>query len=225
VSAQTEPADDAVLQDEPARYDVVETATPFRSERVIDVRTDVVRMPNGDTAQRDVVVHPGAVGIIALDDDDRVLLVRQYRHAVGHFCWEPPAGLLDERGENPLAAARRELFEEAHVEAGRWDVLVDGFTSPGMTDEAVRVYLARDVGSAPGERHEGEHEEADMPTRWVPLDHAVDAVLAGQLHNPMAVMGLLATAQARRDGFARIRPADAPWPQMSDWPGSRAAHT
>jgi len=214
----------ASIADEPSRYAVVDSKEQFVSGHVIDVRTDIVRMPSGDTTARDVVVHPGAVGVIALDPEDRVLFIQQYRHAVGHLCWEPPAGLLDEAGEDPLDAARRELFEEAHVVAERWAVLLDAFTSPGLTDEAVRIYLARDVRPAEGERHQGEHEEVDMPTRWVALDDAVAALLAGRLHNPMAAMGVLATAAARRRSYADLRPADAPWPQMSQWPGSRAAH-
>ena len=209
--------------DEPLRYPVLDSRVQFRSGHVIDVRTDVVQMPSGETTDRDVVVHPGAVGIIALDDEDRVLFIQQFRHSVAHLCWEPPAGLLDEPDEDPLDAARRELFEEAHVRADRWDVLVDAFTSPGMTDEAVRIYLARDVRPAEGARHEGEHEESDMPTRWVPLDDAVTAILQGRLHNPMAAMGVLATAAARAESYADVRDAHAPWPQMSQWPGSRAA--
>jgi 8-oxo-dGDP phosphatase len=212
-----------VLVDEPLRYPVVESTLQFTSGHVIEVRTDVVRMPSGDTTDRDVVVHPGAVGVIALDDDERVLFIQQYRHSVGHLCWEPPAGLLDEPGEDPFETARRELFEEAHVRAQRWDVLVDAFTSPGMTDEAVRIYLARDVRPAEGARHRGEHEELDMPTRWVHLDEAVDALLSGRLHNPMAMMGVLATAAARNRRYADLRAVQAPWPQMSQWPGSRAA--
>ena len=211
------------LTDTPASYDVTETRVALRSGRVIDVRTDVVTFPGGGAATRDVVVHPGAVGIIALDDEDRVLLVRQYRHPVRQRLWEPPAGLLDEPGEDPLVTARRELFEETHHEADRWDVLVDAFTSPGMTDEAIRIYLARDIRPAEGNRHEAEDEERDMPVAWFPLEDAVEAVLAGRLHNPLAVMGLLAAARARRSGYADLRPADAPWPQMSDWPGSSAA--
>jgi 8-oxo-dGTP pyrophosphatase MutT (NUDIX family) len=199
--------------DEPASQPVRSSSRVFTSGRVIDVRSDVVEMPDGSTAVRDVVVHPGAVGIVALDDQERVLLVQQYRHPVGHRLWEPPAGLLDIAGEDPLAAARRELFEEAHLTARRWDVLLDAFTSPGMTSESVRVYLARDVDPATGPKHAGLHEEADMPVRWVPLDDAVAGVFAGRLHNPMAVMGILATARARdEDGFASLRPADAPWP-------------
>lgn len=211
------------VNDSEASYHVVETSRVFHSGRVIDVRTDVVEMPNGDRATRDVVVHPGAVGIVALDDEDRVLLVQQYRHPVRHKLWEPPAGLLDQPGEDPLLAAQRELFEEAHHRAGRWDVLIDAFTSPGMTDESVRIYLARDVTQADEPKHEGEHEEVDMPVAWVHLEEALELALAGRLHNPMAVMGLFAAAYARSTGFSSLRPADAPWPQMSPWPGSRNA--
>jgi ADP-ribose pyrophosphatase len=211
------------LTDTPASYDVSDSQVAFHSGRVIDVRTDVVAFPGGGEATRDIVVHPGAVGIIAMDEAERVLLVQQYRHPVRQRLWEPPAGLLDEPGEDPLVTARRELFEETHHDADRWDVLVDAFTSPGMTDEAIRIYLARDVRPAAGERHEAEDEERDMPVAWFPLDEAVSAVVAGRLHNPLAVMGLLAATQARATGYANLRPGDAAWPQMSPWPGSRAA--
>lgn len=213
---------DAPIADTPTSYEVRDSTMLLHTERVIDVRSDLVVLPDGSTATRDVVVHPGAVGIIALAGDD-VLLVQQYRHTVGQLLWEPPAGLLDEPGEDPLVAAQRELFEEAHHRAERWDVLVDAFTSPGMTDEAIRIYLARDVRVADEPRYEAADEERDMPVRWVPLTDAVDGVLAGRLHNPMAVMGLLAVARARAQGFAGLRPADAPWPQMSPWPGSKRA--
>lgn len=214
----------ADLADEPSSdYPTLSSAVAFRSRRVIDVRTDTVQMPGGDQANRDVVVHPGAIGIVALDDQERVLLLRQYRHAVGRMLWEPPAGLLDEAGEDPLDAAKRELYEEAHLEADRWDVLVDAFTSPGMTDEAVRIYLARDVRESQEPKFSAEHEEADMPTRWVPLADAAAAVLDGRLHNPVAVMGVLAAAAASRTSYAELRPAGADWPEMSDFPGSANA--
>lgn len=212
------------LRDEPtADFEVLSTANAFRSGRVIDVRTDEVRMPDGATATRDVVVHPGAVGVIALDHQGRVLLLRQYRHAVRRRLWEPPAGLLDEPHEDPLAAARRELFEEAHCRAERWNVLVDLFTSPGMSDEAVRIYLARDVREADEPRYDRVDEEAELVLRWVPLEEAVVAVLSGALHNPLAALGLLAAARAAATEFAELRPAEAPWPEMSEFPGSQAA--
>lgn len=215
--------DGGALVDVPESYPVIETVSTFRSGRVIDVRTDLVAMADGGTVQRDVVVHPGAVGVVAYNEADEVLLVRQYRHPVRQLLWEPPAGLLDQAGESPLDAAKRELYEEAHLTAKRWDVLVDAFTSPGMCDEAVRIYLARDVEEATQERHVGAHEEFDMPTRWVPVDEAVDAILAGRLHNPLAAMGLLALVRARENGFAGLRTGDAPWPQMSPFSGSASA--
>jgi 8-oxo-dGDP phosphatase len=209
-----------VRDEPPSPYSVARSTVGFRSGRVIDVRTDEVAMPSGSTATRDVVVHPGAVGIVVLDVGGRVLLLQQYRHPVRRRLWEPPAGLLDEPHEDPLAAAKRELFEEAHLQAGRWDVLLDVFTSPGMTDEAVRIYLARDISPATGPRFQGQHEEAEMPVEWVPLDEAVRAAQRGDLHNPLAVMGVLAASAAAQEAFAGLRPADAPWPEMSAFTGS-----
>jgi len=171
-------------------------------------------MPSGDTVSRDVVVHPGAVGIVAVDADDRVLLIQQYRHPPGRLLWEPPAGLLDVPGEPPHVTAARELFEEAGHRASTWHVLVDLFTAPGMSDEAVRLYLARDLTEVPPEeRHEGEHEEADMPIAWLALDEAADRVAAGAFHNPLAIAGILAALRSRDRGWTGLRPVDAPWPE------------
>lgn len=167
-------------------------------------------MPDGAVVARDVVEHPGAVGVVALDADGRVGLIEQYRHPVGERLWELPAGLLDVFGESALAAAARELGEEAGLTAGRWDVLVDMLTSPGMTDEAIRVYLARDLQEV--ERPPGAHEEADLRLAWVPLTDAVTRVLAGKIRNGMACVGLLAAAQAQREGFVHLRAAEAEWP-------------
>jgi 8-oxo-dGTP pyrophosphatase MutT (NUDIX family) len=181
---------------------------------VASLRSDEVAMPGGASAVRDVLEHPGAVGVIALDDDGRVLLLRQYRHPVGRMLWEPPAGLLDIPGENPLVAAQRELFEETHRQAADWRVLVDAFTTPGISDEAIRIYLARKLTLSDAERHPGEHEEADMPLAWVPLDTLVARVIAGELHNPLLVMGALALRAALEAGqLENLRPADAPWPE------------
>ncbi len=205
----------------PASYPVEQTVERFRGG-VVSVRSDRVRMPSGDVAERDVVVHPGAVGILALDDDERVLLLRQYRHPPRRMLWEPPAGLLDVGGEPPLETAKRELFEEAGYRAGVWAVLADTFTSPGMCDEALRIYLARDlVPVAVDDRFVGIHEEADMPLEWVSLDDAVTKALAGQLHNPTAVVGILAAYAARARGWAGLRAADSPWPERPDGGASR----
>jgi ADP-ribose pyrophosphatase len=200
------------VADEPASGTVHRRDRRFAGA-VISVRTDRVELPNGAFVTRDVVEHPGAVGVIALDRDGRVLLVRQYRHCVARLLWEPPAGLLDVAAELPLVAAQRELYEEAGYRAGRWNVLVDAFTSPGISDESMRIYLAREPAAVPAsQRHIGENEEADMPVRWVGLDDAVGQVLAGRLHNPTAVMGMLAATRARENGWAGLRSGDAPWP-------------
>jgi 8-oxo-dGTP pyrophosphatase MutT (NUDIX family) len=192
----------------PHAYDVLDTDTVF-SGRVITVKKDQVAMPGGSSSQRDYVVHPGAVGVVALDDDGRVLLVQQYRHPVRRRLDELPAGLLDVEHEKALAAAARELAEEAGLAADTWHVLVDALTSPGMSDEAIRLYLARDVRVV--DRDVQEHEEAEITTLWEPLDDAVRRVLGGEIENAMACLGLLAAAQASRVGFAGLRPVSAPW--------------
>jgi ADP-ribose pyrophosphatase len=189
------------------------------SERLLDgmvwdVVRDTVDLGRAGRVRREYLSHPGAVGVLALDDVDRVLLVRQYRHPVRMELWELPAGLLDVDHEPPWRAAARELAEEADVRAATWHVLVDWFTSPGGMDEALRVYLARDVEPVPEpERHVREGEELDMPARWVDLDEALAAVLGGRLHNPSAVVGILAAHAARAGGWTTLRPVDAPWPE------------
>lgn len=175
-----------------------------------DVVRDTVELGDA-TVRREYVRHPGAVAVLALDDDDRVLLLRQYRHPVGQELWEPPAGLLDVDGEPLQVAAARELAEEADLVADRWWTLADYRTTPGGSDEHVRVFLARGLRPVPhGERHEREDEERDIEARWFMLDDAVGAVLAGTLHNPSAVVGVLAAAASRARGWTDLRPADAP---------------
>ncbi|MDP9467094.1 MAG: NUDIX hydrolase [Actinomycetota bacterium] len=193
----------------PHDHQVEDSQTVFEG-RIISVRKDQVTMPGETTSQRDVVVHPGAVGVVALDEQGRVLLVNQYRHPVRRRLDELPAGLLDKPGEPALDAAQRELVEEAGLAAETWHVLVDTLSSPGMTDEAVRTFLARDVRVV--DREVQEHEEADMTAQWVDLDEAVRRVLAGDIENAIAAVGLLAADRARADGFRSLRPADAPWP-------------
>lgn len=180
--------------------------------RIWDLLTDEVELPGGHVVVREYVRHPGAVAVIALDDDDRVLLLHQYRHPVRSFLWEPPAGLLDTEGEDLREAAARELAEEADLSAERWDVLADYYTSPGSSDEAIRIYLARGLSLVPeADRHERQEEERDMAVLWAPLDEAVAAVLAGRIHNPSSVVGILAAARARSQGWSTLRPVDSPW--------------
>lgn len=199
------------FQDTPEEWQVTATVTPFTGNKT-SVRTDDVVMPDGSVHSRDYQVHPGSVAVLALDSDNRVLVLRQYRHPVRHKLWEIPAGLLDIPGENPLHAAQRELYEEAHVKAEDWRVLADVYTTPGGCDEAVRVFLARDLSEAEGERFEVSEEEADMEQARVPLEELVRGVVAGDLHNNCLVVGVLSlTAVLAGDGVESLRPADAPW--------------
>lgn len=201
-------------RDEPLSWPVTASTTEFEG-RVIAVRSDTVRSPvDGSEFVRDVVVHPGAVAVVAVDDRDRVLVVRQYRHPVGLRPVELPAGLRDVDGEPPHEAAARELYEEGHVRAADWRVLVDLLVSPGMTNEALRVFLARGVETLPdADRFAGVAEEADLGVEWIPLDDLVAAVLAGDVQNATLVAGVLAARTARDGaGYDALRPVDAPWP-------------
>jgi ADP-ribose pyrophosphatase len=176
---------------------------------VITLRRDTVAMPGGGSSVREVVHHPGAVAVVALDDDDRVVMLRQYRHPVGARLRELPAGLRDEDGEPPLATAQRELAEEAELAAERWSLLTTTYSTPGFCDEMVLVYLAE--GLRPAERPDGfavEHEEADMTVERLPLTEAVQLVFDGEIRNAIAVIGLLAAVQVRA-AAPRLRPVDA----------------
>ena len=200
------------IVDVPEEWETTATSVPFEGKKT-SIRTDDVVMPDGSVVSRDYQVHPGSVAVLALDGDGRVLVLRQYRHPVREKLWEIPAGLLDVPGENPLHAAQRELYEEAHVKAEDWRVLADVYTTPGGCDEAVRIFLARDLSEAEGERFEVSEEEADMEHARVPLRDLVRGVLAGELHNNCLVVGALSlTAVLNGDGVESLRPADAPWP-------------
>jgi 8-oxo-dGTP pyrophosphatase MutT (NUDIX family) len=182
---------------------------------VWDVRRETVDLGEAGEVVREYVDHPGAVAVLALRQDrgsDEILLIQQYRHPVRAHEWELPAGLLDVDGEAPWVAAARELAEEADLRAGRWDLLADYVASPGGMNEALRVYLARDLSDVPkAERFDREHEEAGMPVRWVRLEDAVDAVLAGRMRNATVVIGVLSALVARDRGWATLRPVDEPW--------------
>ncbi|MGN9806265.1 NUDIX domain-containing protein [Micromonospora sp. L32] len=195
------------------RYELRDRQERFQG-RIFSVVTDEVTMPGGGTAKRDYVRHVGAVAVVALDDAGQVVLVRQYRQPVGRHLWELPAGLMDVDGEPLPAAAARELAEEADLTAGTLDLLVDVHTSPGFSDEVVRVFLARDLADVPAEqRHERRDEEADIQIVRLDLDEAVGMVLAGEITNGPCVAGLLAAARARDAGWSVLRRADAPLPR------------
>jgi 8-oxo-dGDP phosphatase len=190
----------------------VETSTELARGSIVRLRRDVVRTPDGELIAREVVEHPGAVAVLALDEAERVLMIRQYRHPVGRLLWEIPAGLRDVPGEPLRLTAERELLEEVGYRASSWNVLADYYSSPGMTDERIRVYLARGLEEVP-EAERGyvrRHEEAHLLLAWVPLDEAVARFLAGDVHNGVAGVGILSAYAARRGGFAALRDADAP---------------
>jgi ADP-ribose pyrophosphatase len=178
-------------------YRVVKTTERFQG-RVFDVVTDEVEMPGGGTAARDYIRHIGAVAVVALDDEGRVVLVRQYRHPIRAYLWELPAGLVDVAGEDLTATALRELAEEADLTAGRIEHLVDIYTTPGSSSERIRLYLATELRSVPA--HDRHDEELDIEVRRVPLADAVKMILHGEITNGPAVGGLLAA-----DALLRMR--------------------
>lgn len=201
----------ADIRDEPGAWPVHDSVILARGH-IVTVRRDAVELPDGEVVGREVVEHPGAVAILALDDEDRVLMIRQYRHPVGATLWEIPAGLRDVAGEPLVETARRELLEEAGCRAATWHLLVDYASSPGITTERLRVFLARNLTVVPAAEREyvPEHEEAYLTTAWVPLADAVRGILAGELHNGVAMVGILSAYAARGDGFKTLRHADEP---------------
>ncbi len=199
----------ALLEDEPQFADVTSSELVFGG-KVWDVRRDTFGY-NGAGIVREYIDHTGAVAVLALDDQDRVLLIKQYRHPVRMREWEIPAGLLDVTGEEPLVAAKRELAEEADISATTWNVLAEFYTSPGGSNEAIRVYLARGISEL--DAFERIDEEADIELRWVPLAEAVDAVLDRRIQNPSLVIALLSARTAKQRGWESLGEADAPWPR------------
>jgi 8-oxo-dGDP phosphatase len=201
----------AGLRDIAERWPVTASEQLARGQ-LLTVRRDMVRMPDGAVAGRELAEHPGAVGVVALDAAERVLLIRQYRHPAGALLWEVPAGLRDVVGEPIHLTAQRELLEETGYRAADWRVLADFYTSPGCSTERLRLFLARELTEVPaGERrYVPEHEEAFLTVAWVPLEQAVRQFLAGDLHNGVAGVGILSAYAARQDGFATLRQVDAP---------------
>ena len=208
-----EPLADEQLADEPGQRPVARRRT-LHDGMVFDLVRDTIDFADDVRFDREYVWHTGAVAVLALDEQDRVLLIRQYRHPVGHSLWEIPAGLLDLDGEAPHVAAARELAEETGYVPDQMSTLVDLRPSPGGNDEVIRVYLATGVSESE-EEFERTDEEAELVARWVPLADAVTAVLEGRITNGTTVAALLAVQALRgREagrGSAQLRPADAPF--------------
>jgi 8-oxo-dGTP pyrophosphatase MutT (NUDIX family) len=197
------------LGDQPFAAPVISSEVPFAGT-VWDVRREKLEY-SGHELVREFVDHPGAVAVLAVDAEERVLLIRQYRHPVRMRELELPAGILDVRGEGPLLAAQRELAEEVDLEASEWALLTEFYSSPGGSSEAVRVYLARGLNAVP--EFDRDAEEADIELLWVHLDEAVEAVLDRRIGNSIACIALLAAHALRNRGWAGLGNADAPWPQ------------
>ncbi len=204
-------AEEPEIRDVAERWPVVSSAV-LGDGGFVRLRRDMVRMPDGEVVGRDVLEHPGAVAILALDSEERVLLIRQYRHPVGRMLWEVPAGLRDVAGEPLRVTAERELLEEVGYRAATWQVLADSFSSPGISTERLRIFFARGLVKVPeAERsYVPEHEEAHLTLAWVSLDEAVALFLAGELHNGVTAIGILSAYAARQGGFTALRDADAP---------------
>jgi ADP-ribose pyrophosphatase len=198
------------LNPRPVAEHVFETTSSetLHTGKIFALRRDQVRMPGGNDVTREVVEHFGAVAVVAMDDDGKIPMVYQYRHPFGRRLWELPAGLLDVPGEAAHLTAARELEEEAGLQASTWRVLVDLDSTPGFSDESVRVYLA--TGLSEVGRPEAHDEEADMTIEWYPLAEATRKALNGEIVNAFAVAGILA-AHAVTTGFAEPRPLDSPW--------------
>jgi ADP-ribose pyrophosphatase len=188
----------------------VDGSTDLYAGRVMALRADRIVMPGGRVATREIVEHPGAVAVAALDADDRIMMIHQYRQAVRRRLWELPAGLLDVAGEDPLLTAQRELAEEAGLAATEWSVLLDLVPSPGFSDESIRVYLARGITEV-GRPEMGDDEEADLTLRWVSMPVAVRMALAGTIVNATTVAAVLA-AHVLAGAPTAARATDAPWP-------------
>jgi 8-oxo-dGDP phosphatase len=210
-STVSEATEDLDIRDAAELWPVA-SSTLLADGALVRLRKDMVRMPDGEAVGRDVLEHPGAVAVLALDSADQVLMIRQYRHPVGRLLWEIPAGLRDVAGEPLRVTAERELLEEAGHRAADWRVLTDSFSSPGISTERIRIFLARGLTQVPeAERsYVREHEEAYLELAWVPLNQAVARVIAGDLHNGVTALGILSAYAAHQDGFTTLRGTDAP---------------
>lgn len=192
---------------------LISRETVFEGQIFDVAREEFALTEDGDPLLRDYMVHPGAVAVAALNEDNEILLINQYRQPVGMNMWEIPAGLLDVQGESPVHAAQRELAEETDLKASTWHTLAEFNNSPGCSTEANRIFLARGIEDLDeGDRCAREGEEAEIVKRWVPIEEAVSAVLSSGLHSPSANIAILATWASIQGGHSSLRNPDEPWP-------------
>jgi ADP-ribose pyrophosphatase len=220
VPESTTDASSAPLEDQPTEVEVRSSELVFDG-MVWGVRRDVFDY-HGEDITREYMDHTGAVAVFAMDENEQVLLIQQYRHPVGMREWEIPAGLLDVEGEDPLVAAQRELAEEVDLEARDWNVLAEFATSPGGSDEVIRIYLARGLSST-GSVFERTDEEADIVVRWAPLDELVTAVLERRIQNPSLCIAVLAASTAERRNWDTLGDATEPWTRHPKFGSSSAS--
>jgi ADP-ribose pyrophosphatase len=158
--------------------------------KVVNLAIEEVTLPNGVRTRLEVMRHPGAAAAVPLHDDGTVTLLRQWRHAVGGWIWEVPAGKLDRPGEDPLACAQRELAEEAGLEAARWDKLGSIYTTPGFCDEIIHLYLARQLTDA---RRAHEADEV-IEVHRLALADALARIPTEEIRDTKTISALQATA-------------------------------
>jgi 8-oxo-dGDP phosphatase len=181
------------LADRPMSWPVVSSHDLHRDDWVVALREDRITRPgHSEEFSRISLEHPGAVVVLAVDDDERVMCLRQYRHTSGHEFVELPAGLRDAGDEPAVETARRELREEVELEAADWRLLLSTFSSAGITDEVHEIFLARGLTHATRGDFEMEHEEAEMERFWVPMAELLEAVLEGRVRQGPLAQAVLA---------------------------------
>lgn len=193
----------AMIHDVPESWPVASSTDLHRDDWIVAFRSDEVRAPfdpDGAPFRRLVVEHPGAAVAMAIDDDDRVFCLRQYRHPAQMRFLEFPAGVCDGDGEDPLDVAVRELREEAELAAERWTHLISVWATPGISAEQHHLYLAEGLSAASRGDFALHHEEADMETLWVPFSDLLDGVLAGRIADGPVALAVLNLAVRRQRG-------------------------
>lgn len=190
------------LADRPESWPVLGTRVIHADDWVVGMHEDTVSRPGHpeETFERLVVTHPGAAMILAVDENENVCCVRQYRHALQRNFVELPAGICDAEGEDPVETAKRELREEAQLQAGQWRHLLSQWPTVGLSTERHHLYLARDLSPCDRGDFAMEHEEAEMEVLWVPMEDLLRAILEGRVQQGPVAACVLAYDILKRRG-------------------------
>ena len=185
----------AMPKDQPVAQDIVASEVVFDGMiwNVVRERFDFA----GETLTREFVNHPGAVAVVAVNDVNQILMIRQYRHPVRQLLWEIPAGLLDVEGESEILAAERELLEETGYRAATMEPLIEFFTTPGGNSERIQIFKATNLEYV-GRPEIQEGEESELLIEWVDFEIALGSVLASEIKSPSASVGIMALALQQR---------------------------